>query len=552
MKIASIVVALLTVHGAAGAQRPVPPPPVRPAPAAPIAKAPKAPVAPLRSEWFPAHELTEAMVAKAMESVSHINSASFPALWSEKLAAQATAWEAVAAMPAIAPMAELATMQAMESFNHDFNFDFDFAHKFAPSVAFEQDWQQPDPADSLYRVAYESMNRGDWRRAADLFAQIPEKYPRSRRLLSAAYYEAFMNYRIGSLESLRNAYKILTEKAKGPTTSATAAEIASLTTRVRGALAARGDQRAATDLEKSAQGGNACDKEDIQVRVEALSALAQADMNSATPMLLRVLDRKDACSLELRRRALSILLRRADTAATSAAIRVARNNEENISLRTDAISFLSKLPGDNAIATLQDLMRTSEDANIQRAAVRSLSRSDNARARQSIRALIERSDVSETLRAEALTSFDAERSNGEDAAYLRALYPRLQGERLRSAAISAIARLGGETNERFLLDIARNQSESSETRAAAISRLTRAQSVSIADWQRMYESAESRSIRHRIIQVYQQRTEPEAVDRLVEIIEKGTDPQLRSSALNALKVRDDARAQKLLQAIIDR
>jgi HEAT repeat protein len=221
-------------------------------------------------------------------------------------------------------------------------------------------------------------------------------------------------------------------------------------------------------------------------------------------------------------------------------------------MRTDAISYLSKLPGDNAIATLQDLMRTSEDANIQRAAVRSLSRSDNARARQSIRALIERTDVSETLRAEALSSFDAERSNADDAAYLRSLYPRLAGERLRSAAISAMSRLGGDENERFVLAIARNQSESSETRAAAISRLARAQTVSIAEWQRLYDSAESRGIRQRIIQVYQQRTEPEAVDRLIEIIEKGTDPTLRSYAMNALRLKDDARAQKALQAIVDR
>jgi hypothetical protein len=275
-------------------------------------------------------------------------------------------------------------------------------------------------------------------------------------------------------------------------------------------------------------------------------------MNAATPMLMKVLQKKDACSLELRRRALSFLLRRADTAATTAAITVARNNEENISLRTDAIRYLSRLPGENAISALQDLLRSSEDANIQRAAVSSLSRSDNARARQAVRALIERSDVSEQLRAEALASFDAERSSAEDGAYLRSLYPRLQGERLRGSAISAIARLGGAENEQFLLGIARSTTESSATRAAAIGRLTRSTTLSLSDWQRLYDAAESRSMRASIIRVYGERSEPEAVERLFEIVERGTDPTLRGYAISALNKKDDARIRERLLRIVDR
>ena len=52
--------------------------------------------------------------------------------------------------------------------------------------------------------------------------------------------------------------------------------------------------------------------------------------------------------------------------------------------------------------------------------------------------------------------------------------------------------------------------------------------------------------------MYQQRPEPEAVDRLIEIVEKGTDPTLRSYAMNALQRKDDPRAKRALQNIIDR
>ena len=61
-----------------------------------------------------------------------------------------------------------------------------------------------------------------------------------------------------------------------------------------------------------------------------------------------------------------------DTAATSAAIAVAKNNEETLELRVEAVNQLSRLPGDNALATLEELMRTSNEREIQRAAVRAL------------------------------------------------------------------------------------------------------------------------------------------------------------------------------------
>lgn len=427
----------------------------------------------------------------------------------------------------------------------------------AMPYAVAQGWgqnQEPDPADSVYRVAYDAMNRGEWRRAADLFSQVSSKFPKSRRVLSATYYEAFMNYRIGTTDALREAMRILTDKTRSVSSSGnntTQQEIASLTTRIRGALAARGDNEAARALSADAQKGG-CDAEDVEVKSEALSALAQADMTAAIPMLKRVLEKRDPCLLGLRRRSLSILLRRGDTAATTAAIAVARATDESLELRVDAVGYLARLPGDHAIGTLEELLRVSTEREVQRAAIRALSNTENARARQTLRALIERTDVSEQLRVEAVGTMERDPGNGrtDDAAYLRSIYPRLQAERVKMAAIAAISKTAGSDNEQFVLRIARDASESSEVRASAISRMYRLTGISIDEISKLYDTAESRAMREQLINVLNQRKEPATVDKLIDIVKTGTDSRLRSQAINALMKKDDPRAKKLLLEIV--
>src|SRR5688500_5168225 len=64
-------------------------------------------------------------------------------------------------------------------------------------------WLQGDPADSIYKSAYELLNRGEWRRAASGFAAIPQRYPNSGYASDALYWHAFALYRIGSTEDLK-------------------------------------------------------------------------------------------------------------------------------------------------------------------------------------------------------------------------------------------------------------------------------------------------------------------------------------------------------------
>ena len=416
-------------------------------------------------------------------------------------------------------------------------------------------WAPGDPADSLYRVAREALNRGDYRRAAQLFNDLAQRYPGSAYAYVSTYFEAFSRYRIGTTEELKAADRALQTIADRAAPRASGwrddTDVNGLRTRIRGALAMRGDTGAADQLEETARkAGSSCDQEDLMVRVEALNALSQMDAAAALPILRRVLERRDECLVELRRRAVFMLARRADAEAATLLISTARN-DPNVNVRSEAISYLPRMPGDAGLTALEDILRNADDERIQRTAVRAIMSSDNPRARTSLRGLLERRDASETLRLQVLEAYSRERSTPDDAAYLRWLYPRSESERMKAAIISALARIGGKDNQDWLAAVVRNTNESSQLRSAALQRLSRSD-IPVADIGRMYDAADSRSMREQLISALAGRKEPEATDKLIDIAKNSTDLEMRRLAINYLSRKNDPRATKLLMELIEK
>jgi TolA-binding protein len=113
-------------------------------------------------------------------------------------------------------------------------------------------WLQDDPADSLYRRARETLNRRDYRAAADLFAQIPVRFPRSGYAADALYWQAFALYRAGGERDLREAMVALRKQREQFPKAATQGDAATLERRIQGELARRGDSEAAAQVAEAA------------------------------------------------------------------------------------------------------------------------------------------------------------------------------------------------------------------------------------------------------------------------------------------------------------
>ncbi|MEO7103589.1 MAG: HEAT repeat domain-containing protein [Gemmatimonadaceae bacterium] len=442
---------------------------------------------------------------------------------------------------ALAPLAslnlDLAPMIASAGSWTNFNLDRSRGISFSLPESPRAPWASADPADSLYRLARQSLNAGDYRKAAQLFAQITRQYPTSQYKSDAIYWRAFALYRIGDTADLHEALTALdsaqpsgrsvnrTSTATSSVTStATSAEVeraatnlasargaqaeaealataarmqrnfmggvrdnesAVLAMRIRSALAARGDAAAAAQIASAAgSGAPSCDEEDAELRVEALNALIQMDPKNAQPAITKVLARRDSCSVPLRRGAISLATRSTDPGTTALLVSTARS-DPSLEVQAEAVRGLSRSSDASATAALSEIATSSKNPALQRIAVRSLAAQDSPAARQAIKNLMGRADLPSDVRITAL-------------------------------------HYAGKSD------------------------------LTVANLSSLYDAASDRSTRQEIVSLLQERPESEASDKLVSIARTSTDPSLRRRAIDALATRKDPRAKQLLMDILNK
>jgi HEAT repeat protein len=447
-------------------------------------------------------------------------------------------------------------------------------------------WIQADPADSLYRAAREALDRRDYQRSADLFAQISARFPKSGYAADALYWRAFALYRIGGVTQLREAQRSLdTQEQKFPK-AATRGDARALSGRIQGELARRGDPAAAqrvTEVAMDAAGAvpptppvpaaggmgtppvppvppsppvgkhrddddDRCGDEDNDTKVAALNALLQMDDERARPILQRVLARRDANSVCLRRKAV-FLIAQQHTAGTEDILLATARTDPDAEVREQSVFWLSQVGTDKAVGALDSILRLSTDRGLQEKAVFALSQDGGPRALQAIRTYAERTDTPSDVREKAI--FWLGQSGGkENDAFLRGLYGRLKEPNLRERVLFSLSQSGGSENIRWLLGIARDGSQPMELRKQALFWAGQAD-ASMADLAALYGTITDREMREQLIFVYSQRDETAAVDKLLDIAKRETDPELRKKALFWLGQSDDPRAAKALQDIIE-
>jgi HEAT repeat protein len=76
--------------------------------------------------------------------------------------------------------------------------------------------------------------------------------------------------------------------------------------------------------------------------------------------------------------------------------------------------------------------------------------------------------------------------------------------------------------------------------------------LQLSDLIKMYDASADRSTREEIISLLDQRPEPQAADKLIDIARTRTDPSMRRQAISALSRKKDPRVTKLLLDIIDK
>ncbi|HEX5580177.1 MAG TPA: HEAT repeat domain-containing protein [Gemmatimonadaceae bacterium] len=434
-----------------------------------------------------------------------------------------------------------------------------------------------DPADSIYRLARQALSRDDFLRAANLFRQIREDYPESAYAPDAMYWEAYALFRRGGSDDLVRARGVLYQLAEQHPEAAERGDAPALRARVQGALAARGDADAAAAVVRAADGAptaegapssgsapgaagrraataaraNGCPAERDDERIAALNALLQMDADRALPLLERVLARRDECSAELRRRAIFLVAQKESPRREEIILQAIRNDPDP-EVREQAVFWLAETRSERATAILEELLRTSSDERILDKAIFALSNQDTPRARQVLREYATRAGGPRRLREQAIF-WIGQHGSAEDAAYLRQLYGQLDDQGLKERVLFSLAQKRGVGNERWLMDVVRNQKESPELRGKAIFWLGQENLVSTADLASIYDGLDDAKVKDQLIFALSQRpNDRAAVDKMMDIARRDPDRKLRQRAVFWLSQSQDPRVVDFLMELIDR
>jgi HEAT repeat protein len=416
-------------------------------------------------------------------------------------------------------------------------------------------WAVMDPADSLYRAARAALRRNDYTRAAGLFRQVRDQYPRSSYAPEAYYWEAFSLYRAGGKTNLQQAREVLKLQRQRHRREADGSDTRSLATRICGELARQGDSECAELITERANPtppstptGTTCPREEDDMRIEALNAVLQMDADRAMPLLKRVLARRDECSAPLRRKAI-FLVSQKHTSETETILLDAARNDPDEEVREQAVFWLSQVGTERSVSALDSILRTATDRKLQEKAIFALSQVSNARASAAIRAFAERNDVAQELREHAIF-WIGQQHRPENAQYLQTLYGRVNSQQLKEKIIFSLSQMRSDENSRWIMSIAMNENEAIEMRKQALFWAGQT-GGSITDLIGLYSRIQNREMKEQLIFVYSQRRERAAVDKLLDIARTDSDREMRKKALFWLSQSNDPRVADLLQEIID-
>ncbi|NIP58140.1 MAG: hypothetical protein GWM92_12275, partial [Gemmatimonadetes bacterium] len=361
----------------------------------------------------------------------------------------------------------------------------------------------------------------------------------------AHYFEAFALYRVGGEEQLRRALDLLDEQSDRYSSAPTLADARTLRVRIRGALARRGDVEAYSDVEAQAREGCGPDQE---TRLMALSALQNMNPERAVPILREVLESRDECSAELRKRAVFLLSQKMTDESVEILLDLAhRNPDPDREVREAAVFWLSQVGSEEALDALVSILRSSDDPGIQEKALFALSQHRGERSGEVLREYVERRDAPGELREQAI--FWLGQSPG-GAGYLRSLYGRLESPGLREKVLFSVAQSGAVDAEDWLLARARDASEPVELRKDALFWLGQADGADAAEVGALYGSFAERELKEQVLFLLSQEESSEAVDALLEIARNETDLELKKKAVFWLGQSDDPRAEEFLLEIL--
>ena len=292
-----------------------------------------------------------------------------------------------------------------------------------------------------------------------------------------------------------------------------------------------------------------CD-EDQEVRLAALSALMNMNAEQAVPILQEVLQSRDECSVELRRRAVFLISQKMTDESVDILLDLAhRNPDPDPEVREQAVFWLHQVDTPEALDALASILMDSDDPEIQERAIFAISqRSGDRRAIEILQDYAERDEIDTELRANAIF-WISQNPDAGGASYLIDLYPRLRDEELKERTIFGISQTRSDEARTWLMERARDQREDVDLRKNALFWAGQIGSLRSSDFEGLYDALDHTEMREQVIFVASQARE-DGIDFLMDVAQNEEDSELRERAIFWLGQSTDPRVAEFLLNLI--
>jgi len=214
-------------------------------------------------------------------------------------------------------------------------------------------------------------------------------------------------------------------------------------------------------------------------------------------------------------------------------------------MATAAMAALSTLENGAGVPALIDLARNGASGT-RASAVFWLGQSGDPRAFAALHGVIENGKEDERIRAHAIFSLaNGDDPPGNEYEYLRGIYPRLTGDKLKEAIFQGMSekRSGGSS---WLIERARDNGEPLRMRKSALFWAGQSKLTPTQDLASFYRGTSDSDLREHAIFVLSQRDDEAALNELMRIAREDSDKHMRARALFWLGQKDDPRVTKLI------
>ena len=228
---------------------------------------------------------------------------------------------------------------------------------------------------------------------------------------------------------------------------------------------------------------------------------------------------------------------------------LAGNREEPASLRSRAVSALARNEGSGTAALIR--LADADDPIVAKAAMQSLGRSADPRARDLLRRKVRDGTLPEGTRRDAIRALGGSDAMPADFALLRELWPSLPEGSSREAVLESMAEAGGAENLRWLLAQAGNASLAGSDRVRTVRAAGRA-GATTEELSRLWDAGQDRRVKEALLEALIRIGDRAAIDKVTTIARSETDVQVRRAAINRLAKLGDEKATAVLKDLVEK